>query len=200
MTTTKKLLYLLGTLLLALQLPILSGKLTSAQYTISQSQIDGGGHIAQSSSYAMSFQSSAPIVAGVSTTDESKLVQGIHFSSHIRSIDGFNTPFERDDVTLNAVVDSTYSTKVEFFAKTSDGTLLTFPSPYDTDVNAGWSIIWDSIQTIPEDEVISIMSRAFDGLTWGPIFETPITIIVDNYYLDCGKYFNYCRTKVNKMG
>ncbi|MFT5171771.1 MAG: hypothetical protein ACI9BD_001549, partial [Candidatus Marinamargulisbacteria bacterium] len=155
---------------------------TSNSYKLTNSVHDSGGNSSAESNYKMIFQSFSPSVVGQSSGGDKKVVQGTHFSSEVFKVDGFQQPFERDGVTLNAEARGTITTQVQFKAKLIDNSELdVFPSSVDSTKGNGWGLNWASTGNVPlVQKHVKIMSRAYDGLTWGPWFETDQSFTIDN--------------------
>jgi len=155
----------------------------STNYVIPNSLTDSGGQTLTHESYRMLFQSVGPVVAEVSSASAKQLVSGIHFSSEVTDIAGFDSPNDADEVTLNATTRGTITTKVLYEAEIDGSVLISIvPSDQGTNPSTNFQVVWDSTLNIPTSKDVSILARAFDGLTYGPQFETPGTIIVDNIF------------------
>lgn len=156
------------------------GDLSSTHYRLSPTAMDSAGQSATGNSTSLVFQSVAPFVTGIVTSNESLLVNGTHFSSVVVTLNGYALPFDRLAIPLVVETEGLFSIKTEFRAKETDETLVLFSSSIDDDPEDGFSITWNSEETLIEETQVTLQSRVHDGLTWGAWFETTDAPVIDN--------------------
>jgi len=152
---------------------------SSNYYQLEPAAFSAGGRAISTGSYQIVFQGAAPFASGHSTSG--KGVYGTHFSSHVRRLAGFNQPFDKGLVGLDALVHGTVTSKVQFSAALNGGAWVDV-SPQTEDINAadGWVLPWSSGTEVSVTKSVQIKARAYDGLGWGPWYTSEQTFILDN--------------------
>lgn len=145
---------------------------------------DSGGTTGQSVHYRSFFQSAGLPVYTTSTSNQFKLISGPHFSTKIKSIFGYNYPFQKDVLTDNvSVVGGTMTSKIQFMSWING---VTWNLGIDTQSVDGWGITWDTRDQVNTANAgvgtadVRLLARAWDGLSWGPWYLMAQTIHVDN--------------------
>ena len=152
---------------------------SSNAYRLDVADFDSGGLKSQSFNRVMVSQTLSPLVTGQTAKNNRKLVQGKHVSSYVLSLSG-PKPYDRLGVTLNVSQTGLMTSKLEFKANNGSADLL-FSDAYDTAILDGWGMVWPSTESLNnQDSTLTFLARAFDGLTWGPWFETSTAVVVDN--------------------
>jgi len=162
--------------------PLFAETAESTNYKVLRSGFDSGGFELSHESYRTPYQSVGPVVNGVSSASSKQLVSGVHFSSYVRTLAGFDS-LDTETITLNATVDGTLTSKVMFEVRLNGELAISIsPQTIDSDVSDGFSLGWNSVQEVLASKDVQVVARAFDGLTWGPLFEDSSTFVVDNIF------------------
>ncbi|MBE33174.1 hypothetical protein CL647_03515 [bacterium] len=148
---------------------------------LTQFSIDAGGGAKQSANYSLKYQSLAPNFGSFETKGNHQLISGIHFDAEVESLDGYELPFETEDVTLNTTLRGMIATKLEIMVSDASDESVYYNVTLNKDNSNTIEEIWGSKDTLNNQEkVVKIKARAFDGLTWGKWYEVADEIIVDN--------------------
>ncbi len=159
---------------------IITGSVSEATTLKARDILDSGGQVRASSQYHMAFQSIGPVINQVSQTEQYQLIQGTHFSGKVHHIAGYNMPFERDSVTINANTSGILRTMIQFQAENIDGIHYDFSTQFDDTPLDGGESIWDSNESISSHDIVKLKARVHDGLSWSEWRYTFDEVIVDN--------------------
>ncbi|RAP38792.1 hypothetical protein DID80_02135 [Candidatus Marinamargulisbacteria bacterium SCGC AAA071-K20] len=159
--------------------PVFASDLNSTNYSIGISDLSSGGTSVTSNSYHQWFNEVGPLSTGASEENDKRIINGTHFSSQVADVSGLVT-YNRLEVDLDAQVLANMTLKVEFAIKKDNGEIITIANAVDSGMSDGWSVTWNTIEDISGEDIVEILARGNDGLTWGPWVETSTNFIIDN--------------------
>ncbi len=149
---------------------------SSSHFQWPQAGFDSGGITATANAHQTRFQSLGPVFKGASSGDDKKMIHGLHFSSNIYALAGLSLPYSRATLPLSLSQSGLITTQVEFIAKVNG---VTVNLGIDTDRSDGWGVRWNTLASVPSDATVTVLARAYDGLSWSAWFQTT-SFTVDN--------------------
>jgi|GEM_PF-3258444 len=141
----------------------------SPLYRLDNSGIDSGA-VSATGGNTLVYQSVGPVFTSVSSASNKQLINGVHYSSNVYRIGGLQFPYTNlNTIGLSVSQNGLITSKIEYIAVAN---FVTSNIGLATTGQGSWLYSWVFANAPTYAPTASILARAYDGLSWGPWYET----------------------------